>query len=104
MQQIPIQPTPNQTLNCVIGGQNCTIVLSQKSEGIFVDVLVDNTRVVSNVLAHDAVPLVCRTYDGFIGNLTFVDTQGNVDPEYSGLGSRYALIYLSAEEYALVQQ
>jgi hypothetical protein len=39
---------------------------------------------------------------GFIGNLLFVDTQGSSDPTYDGLGSRFSLVYLTAEEYALI--
>ena len=43
-----------------------------------------------------------RGYTGFIGNLLFIDTQGNSDPSYDGLGSRFSLVYLTAEEYALI--
>jgi len=31
-----------------------------------------------------------------------VDTQGNNDPEYTGLGTRYVLVYLTEAEYGLI--
>jgi hypothetical protein len=32
-------------------------------------------------------------YMGFTGQLLFVDTQGSNDPDYTGLGDRYQLVY-----------
>lgn len=102
MQTVPLQPTPAQSIKSVLGGQNCRIVLSQKSQGLFVDIEVDSVRIVSGVVARDAVPLVCREYTGFAGNLLFIDTQGSADPLSDGLGSRWQLVYLTADEYALI--
>lgn len=66
------------------------------------DINVDGEDIATAVIALDAVPLVCREYAGFIGNLLFIDTQGSSDPSYDGLGGRFALVYLTAEEYALL--
>ncbi len=53
-------------------------------------------------LALNAVPLdACNSYDGFQGNLYIVDTQGTEDPIYTGLGSRWVLVYLTASEVLL---
>ena len=70
---------------------------------MFVDINVNGADVVTGVIARDAVPLVCREYAGFSGNLVFIGTQGSSDPSYDGLGSRFNLVYLTAEEYALIQ-
>lgn len=102
MQTVPIQAIPAQTLQVVLGGQNCQISVSQKTQGVFVDVSVDDVDIVVGVLAHDAVPLICREYVEFIGNLLFIDTQGSDDPSYSGMGSRFTLNYLTAAENALI--
>jgi hypothetical protein len=102
MQTIPLQPVPSQSTKVVLGGQNCQIQIYQMPRGIFVDVNVDGTDVVLCVMAHDADPIICRTYLGFIGNLLFIDSQGNGDPTYDGLGSRYQLLYLTDAEYALI--
>lgn len=102
MQTVPLQATPAQSIKSVLGGQNCRIILSQKPQGMFFDLEVDSVRIVSSIIARDAVPLVCREYEGFRGNLLFIDTQGGDDPLSSGLGSRWQLVYLTADEYALV--
>lgn len=102
MQSIPLQPVPSQSTKAVLGGQNCQIYVYQKPQGCFVDINADGVNIVVGIIARDAVPLVCREYAGFIGNLLFIDTQGSDDPSYEGLGSRWTLVYLTAEEYALI--
>lgn len=102
MQSVPLQPIPSQSTKVVLGGQNCQLLINQKPQGIFIDMNVDGVDIVTSVIARDAVPLVCREYTGFIGNLIFIDTQGSDDPSYEGLGDRWALVYLTAEEYALI--
>ncbi len=103
MQTVPLQPVPSQVSKVVLGGQNCQISVYQKSQGLFVDVVVDGVDIAIATIARDIDPIISRTYTGFIGNLLFIDTQGNVEPSYAGLGARWVLIYLTAEEYALVQ-
>ena len=100
MQQIPIQPIPSQSVSVVLNGQNCQINIYQKGQLVFIDLNSNGVDIVTGVLAHNVNPLVCIKYTGFLGNLTFVDTQGNDDPQYTGLGTRYVLIYLSAAEAA----
>lgn len=102
MQQIPILPVPNQAAKAVLDGQNCQIRIYQKPQGVFVDLTADGVSIATGMLARDAVPLVCRDYAGFSGNLMFVDTRGRSDPDYAGMGSRYSLVYLTAAEYALI--
>lgn len=103
MQTIPIQSIPSQSVRVVLSGQNVQIQINQKTQGIFVDVSANDISIVNGVIALDAVPLVCREYVGFIGNLFLIDTQGNSDPDYTRLGDRFQLIYMTADEYALVQ-
>lgn len=100
MLQIPIQPVPSQQLQVVLGGQNCQIAIYQKPQGIFVDINVNGVDISIATLAQDVNALNPITYSSFQGNLIFTDTQGTSDPEYTGLGSRYQLVYLTAEEYA----
>ncbi len=102
MQNIPLQHVPTQATKVVLGGQNVQLLIYQKPQGVFVDINADGVDIVAGIVARDAVPLMCRNYMGFIGNLLFVDTQGNSDPSYDGLGSRFSLVYLTAEEYALI--
>lgn len=104
MQEIPLQPIASQLTKVVLGGQNCQLFVYQKPQGVFVDVNVDGVDMTTTVIARDVVPLVCRDYTGFIGNIIFVDTQGSDDPDYTGFGSRFVLVYLTADEYELIRQ
>ena len=103
MQTVPLQPVPSQASKVVLGGQNCQINIYQKPQGVFVDITADDVEIIVGTIARDIAPLVSRGYTGFIGNLLFIDTQGNSDPSYDGLVSRFSLVYLTAEEYALIQ-
>lgn len=98
-QVIPLAATPNQTLKAILGGQYATIRLYTTSAGLFIDVSVDESAIVQGVICLNQNRLIRYTHLGFIGDLVFVDTQGSMDPEYSGLGSRYHLLYLSPGEF-----
>jgi hypothetical protein len=98
MQEIPLQATPSQVLNVVLGNQYCQINLYQKFENLFIDLQANGNEIISGVHCLDAVRCVREAYRGFIGNLVFFDLQGKEDPQYTGLGSRWVLCYLEASE------
>lgn len=93
MLQIPLQAVPSQFTKVVLGGQNFQILLQQKEQGLFVDVNVNGADIVTSVIARDNDDLLCRKYTGVVGSLKFYDLQGKTDPHYSGLNSRYVLMY-----------
>lgn len=95
---IPLKSVASQTFAINLDGQNCTINLYQKNTGLYLDLFVDNTAIIVTQICLDRVKLVRYAYLGFIGDLAFMDTQGVDDPYYTGLGSRYQLMYLSASE------
>lgn len=105
MLQIPIQPEPSQIVKAVLGSQNCQINIYLEEDIFFFDINSNGTDIVIAVRILNAVPLVCIQYTGFQGNLIFIDTQGTSDPNKDSvteLGTRYQLIYLEADEYALI--
>ena len=93
-------------MSIVLSGQNCTLNVYQKQDvGVFVDVYADDVAIELAVLAHQVSPLIGRLYTGFIGQLMFLDTQGDADPDYLGFGDRWQFVYLDADETnALLQQ
>jgi len=97
---IPMQPLPSQFFGVTLDGQSCVISVYQKSTGLFLDLAVANAPCVSAALCRDRVRIVREAYLGFLGDLAFIDTQGTQDPEYTGLGSRWVLAYLSPDEIA----
>jgi hypothetical protein len=100
MQTVPLQPTPNQTLQCVLGGQSCALRVYQRRTGLYVDVslVTGSAPVVAGVIGRDRNRIVRDAYLGFLGDLAFMDAQGTDDPSYDGLGGRFVLLYLAPGE------
>ena len=98
MQLIPLQATPSQTVNVQLSGQSCTLNVYQKSTGLFMDVLVNDVLIIGGVICENLNRIVRSLYLGFIGDFSFVDTQGTSDPYYAGIGTRYYLLYLLETE------
>lgn len=94
MQNIPISAMPSQSLQTTLGGQNCKINIYTLSTGLFLDLFVNNSPILTGIICRDRLKLIRLAYLGFIGDLSFVDTQGTDDPVYTGLGSRFLLMYL----------
>ncbi|WP_019573362.1 hypothetical protein [Curvibacter lanceolatus] len=98
MQIIPLLAVPAQTQLVTLGTQNCTIAVTQKSTGLFLDLSIDGAAVLQSQICRDRCWIVRLAYFGFSGDLAFFDTQGTSDPEYTGLGSRWILCYFPASE------
>ena len=98
MQAIPLNAIPNQTLTVGLGNQACQISVYQKSGGLFLDLYVNNSLIIAGVLCENFNRIVRSLYLGFSGDLVFGDTQGTSDPDYTGLGSRFVLLYLAPED------
>lgn len=61
---------------------------------MFLDLYVANSLIIGGVICENANRIVRSSYLGFVGDLAFFDTQGEEDPIYTGLGSRWVLDYL----------
>lgn len=92
--RIPLTPTPSQTLSVTLGTQRCAISVYQKSTGLYFDLSVAGAPVVAGMICRNLTNLVRSSYAAFVGNLAFVDTMGSDDPDYTGLGARYQLVYV----------
>lgn len=103
MQPVPLQPVPNQTTQIVLASQNCQMNVYQAPAGLFMDVSVNDELIIGGVICQNLNRIVRSIYLGFSGDFVFQDTQpdpvnGPSDPSYSGLGSRFQLIYLYAAD------
>lgn len=93
VERIPLNAVPSQVLSVQLGAQSCRIGVRQRRTGLFVDLYVQDTPVALGMKALDRKFMVRAAYTGFIGDLFFVDTQGEADPQYDGLGSRWQLAW-----------
>lgn len=97
-QIIPLEPVPSQTLTVSLNDQTCQILVYQKLSGLYLNLSVNNALIIGGVLCENLNRIVRNTYLGFIGDLVFVDSQGNSDPVFTGLGDRFNLAYLPPDE------
>jgi hypothetical protein len=98
VQIVPLQASPSQIVTANLGNQNVQINVRQLSTGLYCDVLLSNTPVITNVLCQNLNRIVRDLYLGFQGDLMFLDNLGDSDPVYTGLDSQYSLIYLLPSE------
>ena len=95
---VPLQAVPNQAVTVALGGQVCQINIYQEDYGLFVDLYVNNALIIGGVIAENLNRIVRSAYLGFLGDLAFIDNQGNSDPDYTGLGGRFSLAYLEVSD------
>ena len=98
MQAIPLQPVAAQSLQVTLDNQLCLISVYAKNQCMFFDLAVNGVQIASAVECSSFVTLVPTAYLGFSGWLLFVDTQGNDDPMYTGLGTRWILLYIDSAD------
>lgn len=97
-QTVPLQAVPNQTTQVVLAGQSCQLNVYQAPTALFIDVYVNDEPIRVGMICQNLNRIVRRLYLGFVGDFIFVDTQETSDPVYTGLGTRFFLIYLTALE------
>jgi hypothetical protein len=100
MQIVPLQPVANQRLEVTLNNQPCTIEITQYNYGLFLTLSVSGTLVLAGCICLNLVRIVRDAYLGFSGDCLFVDTQGNSNPIFGGLGSRFQLVYLEPSDLA----
>lgn len=112
MQTIQLQPIRSQTVSVQLAGQPCQIAIFAKeslfdpiyapsgSTTVFCTLSLNNAVVIASVPCWQANRIVRDVYLGFAGDLAIYDTQGGADPEWTGLGSRWVLVYLSVADLA----
>ncbi|MCC8367113.1 hypothetical protein J8V57_12650 [Xenorhabdus sp. PB61.4] len=83
--EITLSPIPNQTTSFTIGTDLIDLTLESRLGNIFATVQKNGEYLVCN--------RICRNLSYICRWLVFVDIEGNTDPEYTGLGSRYKLVW-----------
>lgn len=82
--EVPLQQVPNQTFGVRLGGSNYELTLNYRAGGLYLSVVKDNEPVVYNRICQNNNPI-----DQFF----FSDIVGNENPDYTGLGDRFRLLW-----------
>lgn len=98
MRLISAEPLKSQAILFPIGDSQVGLTLVQRGDILYADVYLDGRCICQGVPCLNGNRIIHYKYLGFPGDLFFVDTLGNSDPNYSGIGSRYLLYHLSEDE------
>lgn len=98
---VPLNPVPSQLTSVLLSNQACQVKVYQKSYGLYIDVYLNNTLIIAGVICQNKNRILRSVYLGFAGDFIFIDNQGDANPDYTGLGGRFSLAYLSPEDIAL---
>lgn len=114
MQVIPLAAVPSQLVQATLAGQSVSLAIYQLGfppmADLYCDLTSNGTPIVNcrkcrayGGSATEAPPalLLDARYWGFSGDFLFVDTQGDEDPQYSGLGTRWQLVYFDTADLSL---
>lgn len=104
MLTVSAQAIPNQQLQAQLGVQAVTLNVYQTNFALMMDVLIGPTKIVTGVACENLNRIVRDAYLGFSGDFIWFDTQGTDDPVYTGIGTRFFLIYLTPDDLAAVGQ
>jgi len=95
--QIPIDTVPNQEIMTILNGQQCRITIRTIKNNTFLSLETNAGIICQNVLCVDRSAIARSNH--FIGDLIFIDTEGEESPVYTGFNSRWLLLY-NEEGYA----
>ena len=101
MTEVPLIATPNQELAIELEEQDCTIQVRQLGNYTYLTLWVDSTLIVENAICMPGVAILQGYIQGFKGNLVLVDSSDANSrhvSDYTGLGSRFLLLYLTEAE------
>ena len=99
MLTVPLASVPSQNFNIQLDGQNCSLSVYTLTTGLYLDLTLNNeTIATARIMLDGARILEDLQYTAFVGDFICVDTQGEDDPVYTGLGTRWQLVYLEASD------
>jgi hypothetical protein len=116
MQTIALTAVPSQNLSVTLDGQAAQINIYQLgvngAAALYLDLISDGNPILTGriIRSYGSQPntrapfmMVGRRYQPFTGDLLFVDTQASAtnpteDPQPSGLGARWQLLYFSESD------
>lgn len=99
MIRIPLVQEPSQTLAMTLAGQPTQIALRTNGGHLYFDLLLDDQPIITGRVCRNRMRMLTGfEYRGYVGDFMFIDTQGDADPFFLDLNTRYQLMYLEDGE------
>jgi len=98
MIRVPLAALPDQRLQIILGNQDVTLRVYSRGGNLYTDLDVSGANIWRGFIVRNSLPCKLYPYLAFAGQLVFVDMQGEADPQWSGLGSRWQCLYLTDAE------
>lgn len=99
MKRVPLQAVASQTLAVTLAGQACEIALRTNGGNMYFDLTAGGVSIVrSRIVRNKQLLLLDARYQPFLGDFLFNDTQGDTQPNFAGLDTRYVLYYVGVAE------
>ncbi|WP_262771420.1 phage baseplate plug family protein [Enterobacter asburiae] len=95
---VSVLPQKSQSILVDLAGKQCIIRLIQRESFLYMDLTVNGNPLIQGVPCLYGNKMVRYSYLGFSGDLAFIDNEGESDPYWEGLGSRYTLYYIEENE------
>lgn len=96
--ELPVTAIPNQRFSVELDKQQVDIELRQIGKALMASLWIDEVSVFQNSICGYHARLGQYASNLFSGALFFHDTLGTTDPSYEGLGVRYKLYFVSADD------
>ena len=98
MRIIPLSAIPNQTLNAILGGQDCALAVYWRQDRLYLDLVCNGHAIVVGAICENRANVLQSEQLYFKGSLHFFDMQGDRPPLFEGLGSRWFLLFVDEGE------
>lgn len=99
MLHVPLTAIANQTTSVNLGGQPAQISVRLIGSSLYFTLQNGATPIVTARICRNMQRLLLDAqYQPFVGDFFFKDTQGDTDPQYLSLDTRYFLYYLEASD------
>lgn len=99
MINVPLEAVESQTLSITLNKQPCQISVRENNVNLYFDLVVNSVSILTGKICRNRQRLLLGLeYRGFKGDFLFLDTQGDEQPAWKGLQSRWYLYYLNPNE------
>lgn len=93
IREIPLTAIPHQLVATIVNGQAVQIEVRQMGSSLYTSCMVDGVQINRNVRAVNHGEVLPWSDFRVGSQIEWVDTQGDDDPQFDGLGSRWLMCF-----------